>query len=98
MTTELSHHEGETEVATDPRQMQELMDEFEGCRALRSGDIIEGTVMRVAQDGILVDIRAKSEGVVPSHEMQSLDAEALSQMKVGDKLLVYVLHGENAEG
>ncbi|MBI2908486.1 MAG: S1 RNA-binding domain-containing protein [Chloroflexi bacterium] len=81
-----------------PQKMQELMDNFHGFRSLRVGDIIEGTVMRVAQDAILVDIMAKSEGVIPSHEMQTLGPEGISRMKVGDKVLVYVVHGENKEG
>lgn len=102
MTTEVSRSGEDAEVVksneVDPQKMQELMDEFQGFRALGSGDIIEGMVMRVAPDAILVDIMAKSEGVIPSHEMQTLGPEGLSRMKVGDKVLVYVVHGENKEG
>lgn len=102
LTTKLPQAEGEAQAVKsgeqNPPRMQELMDEFQGYRALRGGDTVEGTVMRVSPDSILVDVRAKSEGVIPSHEMQSLGSEGISRMKVGDRILVYVLHGENEEG
>jgi len=65
---------------------------------LRRGDIIEGVVVGTDRDGILVDIGAKSEGVIPSNEMQCLQPEGPSRLPVGEKVLVFVVQPESQEG
>jgi len=65
---------------------------------LRRGEIIEGTVVGTDRDGILVDIGAKSEGVVPPHEMHCLRPEGPSSLSTGDKVLVFVVQPESPEG
>jgi small subunit ribosomal protein S1 len=61
-------------------------------------DTVDGTIMRVDKDEILVDIGAKAEGVVPSREMQSLSSEERSALQIGDELLVFVVQTEDKEG
>jgi small subunit ribosomal protein S1 len=65
---------------------------------LRRGDIIEGVVVGTDRDGILVDIGAKSEGVVPGNEMRCLEPEGASRLRAGEKVLVFVLQPESPEG
>jgi small subunit ribosomal protein S1 len=67
-------------------------------RTLKHGDVIEGTVMKLGRDEILVDIGAKTEGIIPSHELQSLSPEEREAMEIGDEVLVSVVQPENAEG
>ena len=70
-------------------------------RQLRRGEVIDGSVMTIERDGVLidlVDIGSKSEGVVPAHEMHSLGSDALSKLTVGEKVLVYVMQPETEEG
>lgn len=74
--------------------MRDLEQEF---RSPRRGDVINGVVVRVDQDGILVDIGTKSEGFVPSHEAERSRALG-NEIKVGDAVLVYVLQSEGQEG
>ncbi|MEI7772224.1 MAG: S1 RNA-binding domain-containing protein, partial [Chloroflexales bacterium] len=52
-----------------------LNDPAHDYRNLKYGDTVDGTIMRIDKDEILVDIGAKAEGIVPSREMQSLPAE-----------------------
>ena len=79
--------------------MAELWDgEAQGFRNPRRGDIIDGVIMRLDRESILVDIGSKTEGVVPTHEMRSLTPEEFSQLAEGDQVLVYVLQPENHEG
>ncbi|MEX0682538.1 MAG: S1 RNA-binding domain-containing protein [Dehalococcoidia bacterium] len=65
---------------------------------LRRGEIIEGTVVGNDRDGVLVDIGAKSEGVVPPGEMHCLQPEGASKLSNGDKVLVFILQPESPEG
>jgi len=67
-------------------------------KKLQRGDIVEGTIMRIDRDGVLVDIGSKSEGIIPPHELQSLTAKGLSELKLGDPVVVYVMQAENQEG
>jgi len=65
---------------------------------LRRGEIIEGVVVGTDRDGILVDIGAKSEGVVPPHEMHCLQPEGSSSLNNGDTVLVFIVQPESPEG
>ncbi len=96
MTTGLMRDTGEERVEEGQNGMQGLLDQTRDYKALRRGDIIDGVVMRVDKDGVLVDIGSKTEGVIPAREMQSLEAD--SSMKVGDEIIVYVMNPENQEG
>ena len=67
-------------------------------RQLKRGDVIEGVVMSVERDGLLVDIGFKSEGIVPTGEMHSLGSDPLSKVAVGDKVHVFVVQPETSDG
>lgn len=66
--------------------------------SLRRGEVVEGTIISVNRDGVIVDIGAKSEGLIPVNEMHSLGADPLSKVAAGDKLVAYVLQPETTEG
>ena len=97
------HHPTASPAAELGDATSENMEDLLGAEALghpqlRRGDIIEGVVVGTDRDGILVDIGAKSEGVIPPPEMQSLRAEGAAAVKPGDKVLVFVLQPETPEG
>ena len=79
--------------------MEELLNEQSGeIRSLKHGDVVEGTVVRIDKDEILVDIGAKSEGVVSNRELYGRNTESQPQLSIGDVVLVYVLQPESNEG
>jgi small subunit ribosomal protein S1 len=79
--------------------MQDLLEAHgHGYRTLRRGDIIEGVVVRIDKDEVLVDIGSKSEGVIPAHEMRDARGNPTETLHVGDTILVYVLQPENQDG
>jgi len=83
----------------EPATMEELLaEENAEIRSLRHGDVVEGTVVRIDRDEILVDIGAKSEGVVSNRELYGRHADSQPQLNVGDTVLVYVLQPESPEG
>ena len=64
------------EEAEDRALMEQfLLNPAHDYRNLQYGDTVDGTIMRVDKDEILVDIGSKAEGVAPAREMQSLPAE-----------------------
>jgi small subunit ribosomal protein S1 len=67
-------------------------------RPLRRGEVIEGSVMAIERDSLLIDIGFKSEGVVPVQEMLSMGADPLSKLQIGETVLVFVIQPETAAG
>jgi small subunit ribosomal protein S1 len=83
----------------EPSTMEELLAEQDAdIRSFKHGDVVEGTVVRIDRDEILVDIGAKSEGVVSNRELYGRHGESSPQLAVGDVVLVYVLQPESQEG
>ena len=85
-------HELPAEEAEDRALMEQfLRNPAHDYRNLQYGDTVDGTIMRVDRDEILVDIGSKAEGVVPAREMQSLASEDRAALRPGDELLVFVV-------
>ncbi len=79
--------------------MQQLLDDpSHDYRALKYGDVLDGTVMQRDRDEFLVDIGSKSEGIIPSKEYSTLNSEELGAIRPGDQVLVFVVQAENADG
>src|SRR4029453_1184714 len=87
------------EEAEDRGLMEQfLLNPAHDYRNLQYGDAVDGTIMRVDKDEILVDIGSKAEGVVPAREMQSLTPEDRAELQPGQTLLVFVVQSEDKEG
>ena len=89
---------------TEAMTMAELLDHPDHeVKSLKHGDVVEGTVVRIDPDEILVDFGGKSEGVVSNRELMNRrgprDADdSRPELSVGDEVLVYVLQPESPEG
>lgn len=77
---------------------QFLNDPSHDYRVLSYGDVLEGQIMHVDRDELLIDIGSKSEGVIPAREFSSLADEEKAELSVGDQVLVFVVQPENQEG
>ncbi|KMY22677.1 small subunit ribosomal protein S1 [Actinobaculum suis] len=63
------------------------------------GDIVEGTVVKVDHDEVLLDIGYKTEGVIPSKELSiKHDVDPDDVVEVGDTIEALVLQKEDKEG
>ncbi|MEA2641776.1 MAG: small subunit ribosomal protein [Chloroflexota bacterium] len=85
---------------TDSNQeMMSLLDEGpSGYRSLRRGEVIEGVVVQVGRDELLVDIGTKAEAVIPASELGVSYADPAAAAKVGDTILAMVVETEGREG
>jgi small subunit ribosomal protein S1 len=87
------------DLGPEPTTMEELLAEQDSdIKSFKHGDVVEGKVVRIDKDEILVDIGAKSEGVVSNRELYGRHAETQPQLTIGDVVLVYVLQPESQEG
>ncbi|MDP9845017.1 30S ribosomal protein S1 [Streptosporangium lutulentum] len=63
------------------------------------GDIVEGTVVKVDRDEVLLDIGYKTEGVIPSRELSiKHDVDPADVVEVGEHVEALVLQKEDKEG
>ncbi len=87
------------DLGPEPTTMEELLAEQESdIKSFKHGDVVEGNVVRIDKDEILVDIGAKSEGVVSNRELFGRHGEGQAPLNIGDTVLVYVLQPESPEG
>jgi small subunit ribosomal protein S1 len=78
--------------------MEDLLRESDyAFRRLHRGETIEGTVVRVDQDEVLVDVGLKSEGLIPARELAG-EGEPMPDLHMGDRILVVVVQPEGQEG
>ncbi|HEX5915902.1 MAG TPA: S1 RNA-binding domain-containing protein, partial [Rubrobacter sp.] len=65
----------------------------------KDGDIVEGEVVRIDRDEVLVDIGYKSEGLVPSNELTiRKGADPHDVVELGQRLEALVMQKEDADG
>ena len=87
----------DNDEATGSPMWKFLSEEYDYKRPKR-GDIRYAEVLRIDDKEIIVDIGGKTEGVVPSADLDRMGEEALAEIEVGDKVPVYVLRPESADG
>src|SRR5213083_3573393 len=79
---------------------EELVDAVEASlRDFKDGDIVEGTVVKIDRDEVLLDIGYKSEGVIPSKELSiRQDVDPSQVVTIGEHVEALVLQKEDKEG
>jgi small subunit ribosomal protein S1 len=94
--------EQDTAATADQRDLtpEELIEAMEASfRDFNDGDIVEGEVVKIDRDEVLLDIGYKSEGVIPSKELSIRhDVDPNEVVKVGDRIEALVLQKEDKEG
>jgi small subunit ribosomal protein S1 len=63
-----------------------------------AGEIRYGHVVEHRNHEILVDIGAKSEGVISNREVETLDEETLADLAIGNEIPVYIVEPEDDSG
>ena len=84
--------------AGDKEAMGDLLAQEDlGLDTPRRGEIRTGTIARITESDILVDIGTKSEGLIPASELALLPAERRVALTVGSEVTVYVLRAGGGE-
>lgn len=79
-----------------PDQQQELMRLYDGIlKNLTPGKLVEGKVVQVSSDGVVVDIGYKSEGAISRYEFAPHE---LKKFQVGDQIEVLLDELESVDG
>ncbi len=87
-----------TAISTEKTSMDELIEEFLPHKPLKRGEIIDGKIMSINDNGLLIDIGYKSEGFIPTREMKTLVSDEDKEINVGDEVIAYVVNPETNSG
>src|SRR5438105_11284521 len=79
---------------------EELLAAYEATiKAFDDGDLVQGKVVRVDKDEVLLDIGYKSEGVIPARELSiKHDVDPRQIVEVGQEIEALVTQKEDKEG
>jgi len=78
---------------------EQMLENDESKVSIRQGEIIDGTVIGVKADEIVVDIRYKSDGIITRNEYTNTPNVDLNDLvKVGDPITVKVIKTNDGEG
>ena len=83
-------------ISSSHKEFQNLLDQDFKDRKLKENEIIKATVTEITKNFIVVDCKAKMEGMIPIEEFKNDDE--LSKIKVGSLLDVYLERIESFKG
>ena len=83
----------------DEMNFAELLENDESRVSIKTGEIVEGRVIDVKPDEILVDISYKSDGIIPRNEYTNTpNADLTELVHVGDTITAKVVKTNDGEG
>ena len=83
-------------TSSSQKEFQNLLDQDFKDRKLKENEIIKATVTEITKNFIIVDCKAKMEGMIPVEEFKNDDE--LSKIKVGSSIDVYLERIESFKG
>ncbi len=87
-----------SEEMNDFNEMEALLAESNTPINIKRGDVVDGVIVRIDQDEILVDIGLKSEGVLSTKELPAAGDWSFDNLHLNDKVLVYIIQPETPDG
>ena len=97
--TEDQLHEGEGQTPVAGAGSIPSQAEMESSmKPLTTGQIVEGLIVHIDDDGALVDVGTKSEGHISVGELAGGTTDDGRPLEVGDRIDVYVVNPEDEEG
>src|SRR4026208_1835469 len=86
------HHED-----MDPKEFSSMLEAYDDSfRNMAEGEVVKGTVLKVTDAAVVVDVGYKSEGLIPVHEF--LDETGNVTVQAGDTVDVLLERTEDREG
>ena len=84
--------------AGEPNPMDTLPLDLLSFSALRQGDTVEGSIVSISPNQVLVAIPYKADAIVDPRELERLGREFLDSIAVGDPITAVVVQPEDRDG
>ncbi len=86
-------------IQDDNITMAQVVAKMDNEQEIRQGMIVEGTVVKIDKDCVMVDIGGKSEAKIPVEQLSTKEAENLEEaFKVGGKVKARVIQSGSKDG
>jgi len=92
----MSIEQESNQVNESHKEFQSLLDQDFKDRKLKENEIIKATVTEITKNFIVVDCKAKMEGMIPIEEFKNDDE--LSKIKIGSQIDIYLEKIESFKG
>jgi small subunit ribosomal protein S1 len=86
------------QLAAEPNPMDTLPLDLLTFSQLRQGDTVEGTIVSISPNQVLVAIPYKADAIVDPRELERLGKEYLESVAVGDPIIAVVVQPEDRDG
>src|SRR5437773_6372038 len=96
MASNTNHEKRSPEPLAPEEDYEHLLEDYSHFAPPAEGEILQGTVLKVTAQEVIVDFGYKSEGLVPIEQFQAPDGTV--RVKPGDVIDVMIDHGERPEG
>ncbi len=77
-------------------ELQELLDQHDYALP-EVGDIRQGIIVAINQQGVIVDLGLKRDGLVPPSDIAKLENEEREALQVNDEIFVYILNTDKPD-
>ncbi len=77
-------------------ELEELLDQHD-YKSPQVGDILQGIILSISQQGVIVDLTLKRDGLVPPSDLAKLEPEEREALQVNDEIFVYVLNTDKPD-
>ena len=89
----------EGKAAPQAKEGRSQVDYSKTFRSLSRGDLVDGVVVHIDKEGVLVDVGTKSEGIIRPGELSARPVESPEDVvSVGETIDVYVMQLEDQDG
>ncbi len=97
MTVQSDQTTPEEFVFEEEEDWTKLLEAYDYARPQR-GELRDGLIMQIEENGVLVSIGTKREGVIPVQDLRQMGDDLSGALHVGESIQVYVQDPENRDG
>ncbi len=77
-------------MSTEENEFMEALLDQHDYEEPQVGDIRKGIIVAITQQGVIVDLGLKRDGLVPSSDLSKLEPEEREALKINDEIPIYV--------
>jgi small subunit ribosomal protein S1 len=79
------------ELDTQKGEMQDMLTEEYTYTRPKRGEIRKSRIIASTEEGMIVDLGLKHEGLIPAHDLQRVSTEVVDSTSIGDEIPIYIV-------
>ena len=95
--SEHSDQNPESDTVDFTQDLEQFLDELDFVPP-EVGDIRKGVIVSISNQGIILDLGLKRDGIVPNSDLEKLEEETRAALQIIDEISVYIVNNRADEG